>query len=285
MDLSDLRPGAAKPQTAFAADLGPDDAFRELVGQLGREVATPLASALERVNAFATSGRIDRSGLRALRDEIERARRIGLSAQQMSRFASGRVRQSPQRLNLTQRLRDALAQRQREIASRGIELRQVLKPAEIIIDAPMCSALLQAVLDWSFEHARSHIDFCVDLKPVPVQARLVCRFAYVPPDTARTLRRHHLRARLNTIGWQLLRRLAQTLGLLLQRDESAGSTQLVLGFPHTVDRRRIPLGGTRTRRRRPPAPARSRWLAATCWSSPAGATPATACATRSGRWG
>lgn len=234
MDLSDLRPGAAKPQTAFAADLGPDDAFRELVGQLGREVATPLASALERVNAFATSGRIDRSGLRALRDEIERARRIGLSAQQMSRFASGRVRQSPQRLNLTQRLRDALSQRQREIASRGIELRPVLEPAEIIIDAPMCSALLEAVLDWSFEHAHSHIDFCVDLKPAPVQARLVCRFAYVPPD-ALTNAAHVITSEpLNTIGWQLLRRLAQTLGLVLQREESAGNTQLVLEFAHTV---------------------------------------------------
>ncbi len=234
MDLSDLRPGAAKPQTAFAAELGPDDAFRELVGQLGREVATPLASALERVNAFATSGRIDRSGLRALRDEIEHARRTGLSAQQIARFASGRVRQSPQRLNLTQRLRDALAQRQREIAARGIELRQALKPAEIIIDAPMCSALLQAVLDWSFEHARSHIEFGIDLKPVSVQARLLCRFAYVPHDEATNAAQLITTENLNTIGWQLLRRLAQALGLVLQRDESAGSTQLVLEFPHTV---------------------------------------------------
>ena len=234
MDLSDLRPGAAKPQTAFAAELGPDDAFRELVGQLGSEVATPLASALERVNAFATSGRIDRSGLRALRDEIEHARRTGLSAQQIARFASGRVRQSPQRLNLTQRLRDALAQRQREIAARGIELRQALKPAEIIIDAPMCSALLQAVLDWSFEHARSHIEFGIDLKPVSVQARLLCRFAYVPHDEATNAAQLITAENLNTIGWQLLRRLAQTLGLVLQRDESAGSTQLVLEFPHTV---------------------------------------------------
>lgn len=234
MDLSDLRSGSDKPQTAFATDLGPDDAFRELVGQLGREVAAPMTAALERVNAFAASGRIDRSGLRALREEIECARRIGMSAQQMCRFASGRVRHFPQRLSLPQRLRGALAQRQRETAARGIELRQELQPAEIMIDAPIATALLQALLDWSFEHARSHIEFRIDLKPWPVHARLACRFAFIPADEVPGAAQNKTADSLDSISWQLLRRLAQTLGLVLQREESAGSTQLVLEFPHTV---------------------------------------------------
>ena len=184
MDLSDLPdvPGKGPAAPAFAVDRSGADNFRELVGQLGREVAAPMTSALERVNAFATTGRIDRAGLRALRDEIEHARRIGLNAQQISRFASGRVRQNPERLNLTQTLRDALAQRGRETASRGIDLRQELKPAEVIIDASMCSALLQALLDWSFEHARSHIEFRIDIKSWPERARLGCRFAHIPAD-------------------------------------------------------------------------------------------------------
>ncbi len=241
MDLSDLHPGSGKARkaTTFAGDLGPADAFRELVGQLGREVAAPMASALERINAFATSGRIDRSGLRALREEIECARRIGLSAQQIARFASGRVRQNRERLNLTQKLRDALTQRSRETASRGIDLRQDLKPAEVIIDASMLSALLQAMLDWSFEHARSHIEFHIDLKTWPVHARLACRFAYIPADEvpAQAQSAHTAPGadRLDTVPWQLLRRLAQTLGLVLQRDESAGNVQLTLEFPHTVN--------------------------------------------------
>jgi hypothetical protein len=238
MKLMDLHTGSDEPRrgAAFAGELGTDGTFRELVGQVGREVATPMASALERVNAFATTGRIDRSGLRALRDEIECARRIGLGAQQISRFASGRVRQHQERLNLTQRLRDALAQRGRETASRGIDLRQDLKPAEVIIDASMLSALLQAVLDWSFEHARSHIEFRIDVKTWPVHARLACRFAYIPADELPA----HAQAgtdgaRLDTIAWQLLRRLAQMLGLVVQRNESAGTTQLMLEFPHTVN--------------------------------------------------
>ncbi len=239
MDLTDLPEASGQPpgKAAFGGDLGPDESFRELIGQLGQEVATPLASALERVNAFAATGRIDRAGLRGLRREIEGARRIGLSAQQIGRFASGRVRQHQQRLSLTEALRDALAQRARETASRGIELRQELKPAEVMIDASMLSALLQALLDWSFEHARSHIEFRIELKTWPVHARLGCRFAYIPADElpamdkAATLRE----PALDTIAWQLLWRLAKTLGLLVRREESGGSSRLMLEFPRTVD--------------------------------------------------
>lgn len=235
MDLSDLPgvPGKGPAAPAFAAERNGEHGFRELVGQLGREVAAPMTSALERINAFATTGRIDRAGLRALRDEIEHARRIGLSAQQISRFASGRVRQKPERLNLTQTLRDALAQRGRETASRGIDLRQELKPAEVIIDASMCSALLQALLDWSFEHARSHIEFRIDIKSWPEHARLGCRFAHIPADELPPQAPQQADG-LDTVPLQLLRRLAQALGLLLERADTPGTAQLTLEFPRTV---------------------------------------------------
>ena len=235
MDLSDLRSAAGHGNAAppLAAGRSGSETFRELLGQVGREVAAPMTSALERVNAFATTGRIDRAGLRALRDEIEAARRIGLSAQQIGRFASGRVRQTPERLNLTQTLRDALSQRGRETASRGIGPRQELKPAEVIIDASMCAALLQAVLDWSFEHARSHIEFRIDVRSWPERARLACRFAHIPPDEVPAQAQQDA-ARLETVPWQLLRRLAQALGLVLQRNDEAGNTELTLEFPRTV---------------------------------------------------
>jgi hypothetical protein len=233
MDLSDLPGTPARTVAAAAPAHDAGDGFRALVGQLGREVAAPLTSALERVNAFATSGRIGRAGLRALREEIERARRLALSAQQISRFASGRVRQNAQRLNLTQTLRDALAQRQRETALRGIDLRQELRPAEVIIDASMCSALLQAMLDWSFDHARSHIEFRIDIRSWPERARLACRFADIPADELPAQAAVDA-TRLDTVPWQLLRRLAQTLGVLVQRDAAGGDVQLTLEFPRTV---------------------------------------------------
>jgi len=235
MDLSVLPtvPGRLQAQRTTAADPAAAASFRNLIGQIGREITAPMTSALERVNNFATTGRIDRSGLRALREEIECARRLALGAQQFSRFASGRVRQNPQRLNLTHSLRDALAQRGRETASRGIDLRQELKPAEIIVDASMWSALLQALLDWSFQHARSHIEFRIDVKSWPAHARLVCRFAFIPPDE---LASQHLSTaqRLETVPWQLLCHLSRSLGMQLHREDQGGSTRLTMEFPNTV---------------------------------------------------
>lgn len=235
MDLPTLTQASPKGSTAtaLAAERGGSETFRELVGQIGRELAEPMTSALQRLDVFAASGRIDRAGLRALGDEIARARRIALNAQQISRFASGRVRQRPQRLDLPQALRGALAQRSGETAVRGIHLRQELKPAEIVIDASMAAALLQALLDWSFEHARSHIEFRIDVKSWPEHARLACRFDFIPADELPT-RDTPDAAPLDTVPWHLLRRLAQSLGVLLQRVDEGGRTQLTLEFPRTV---------------------------------------------------
>lgn len=236
MDLSSLPPLPESPTGLQLAPAGmaEEESFRSLLGQLGAEVAMPMTNALERVNGFATTGRVDRAGLRALREEIERARRLGLSAQQISRFSSGRVRQKQERLSLTQMLRDALAQRSRETASRGIDLHHELKPVEVVADASMCSALLQAVLDWSFEHARSHIEFRIDIKPWPVHARLSCRFAYIPADEIASASPDAAQ-RPDSVAWHLLRRLATCMGLQMQREQRRGSTQLVLEFPQTMD--------------------------------------------------
>jgi hypothetical protein len=231
-------PPRAAGASPFSGESGPTGTFRELIGQLGREIAAPMAGALERVNAFATTGRMDRASLRALRGEIECARRIGLQAQQLARFASGRVRQDPRRQNLTQTLRDALTRRQLETATRGIDLRQELTAAEVIIDAAALSVLLQALLDWSFEHARSHIEFRIDVKSWPVHARLSCRFAHVPADELRDAQRDGAE-QLDSVSWQLLRQMAQTLGLVLRRHDGGGNTQLTLEFPRTVDAGRL----------------------------------------------
>ena len=79
--------------------LEPDEGhWREIIGQIGTEVGLPLSAALERVTVLATTGKIDRAGLRMLREEIERARRAGMIGQQLARFASGRIRQTPEQM-------------------------------------------------------------------------------------------------------------------------------------------------------------------------------------------
>ncbi|MCV6021866.1 hypothetical protein OFO93_35750, partial [Escherichia coli] len=86
------------------------------------------------------------------------SRQVGLASQQIARFASGRVRQSHERLNLTQTVQNVLVHRHRETSARGIEVRQVLKPVDVIVDPTLLFSLLNTLLDWAMRHARSTIE-------------------------------------------------------------------------------------------------------------------------------
>lgn len=214
-----------------------DDHWRELIGQIGSDVGQSLSRALERVTVLATTGKIDRAGLRALREEIEQARRAGMIGQQLARIASGRIRQAPEQVPLTQMLRDVLVQRGREAAARDIELRQALRPAEVIADATLLHALLQALMDWSLEHAQGAIQFRVDMRAWPQLARLSCQFNHTvaPQDpTESPDARPETVSPLDTMSWRLVQQVAWTLGLAIERSDTAGRTSLSLDFPNTV---------------------------------------------------
>lgn len=201
-----------------------------LLAQLGSEVARTLSAALERVTALAETGRIDRSSLRALHEEVDHARRAGIVGQQISRYASGRVKVARERLDLTGMLLDALRQRRAEVELRGIELRQFLAQAEVVADATLCFSLLQCVLDWALQHATHRIDLKLDIKPWPAHARLSCSFAH------RGLERkaEDDASPLDTVAWCLLQQTAQALGLVMFRHDTAQRSTLTLEFPETV---------------------------------------------------
>jgi CheY-like chemotaxis protein len=236
MDLSDVKGksnGGRRPPM-IAAD--PHD----LVAQLGSEVATVLSTALERVTTLATTGKIDRASLRALREEVDHARRAAIMGQQVSRLAAGRVRVAHERINLTNLLREALRQRGREIESRGIEVRQVLAPAEVSSDTTLSFSFLQALLDWCFEHAVSRVDLALDVRSWPARARLVCSFAFEHPDrvdTAFTELQAERGRTVETMSWRLVHQTAAVLGLTVQRKDDAGRTTLTVEFPDTLPAR------------------------------------------------
>ena len=183
MDMSDLNSNPSPlPAAGSEAQAHDDQHWSELLGQVGAEIAGPLTAAIERVTALAVTGKIDRHNLRALRDELDQARRAGMLGQQLARFASHRLRQNHERLQLTQMLRDVLLQRGRETQARGVQLKQVLQPVEVLADASLLFSLLNTVLDWALACARSHIEFRVELKSWPAHGRLSCRFVHRPLD-------------------------------------------------------------------------------------------------------
>jgi hypothetical protein len=208
--------------------------WHDLVSQIGSEIAAPLTAALERINALTSTGRIDRDGLRALRDEVECARQIGMIGQQITRFASGRLRQSHERLQLADALNGVLAHRSREVQARGIVLKPVLKPAEVIVDASLLFTLINSTLDWALANAAVQIEFTIDFKPWPMHARLACRFGHRSVDALVDGAGATAPCGLDGLAWRLLEQTAWTMGLLVERTDEAGFTMLRLEFPRTA---------------------------------------------------
>ena len=234
-DMSDVVPHPDAPRGAFG-DAQPDVASRlhVLLAQIGAEVAGPLTAAMERITALTNTGRIDRNGLRALRDDVESARQAGMIGQQLSRFATGRLRQSHERLQLTDVLNGVLAHRGRETQARGITVKPTLKPAEVIVDASLLFSLLNSTIDWALANAQSRIDFSIDIKPWPTHARLTCRFAHRPVDELTESAQVRRPGALDSLTWRLVEQTAWTMGLLVERRDEDHYSTLTLEFPRTA---------------------------------------------------
>lgn len=229
---------AAEPHASAMLAHESDGHWHELIGQIGSDVGQLLTRALERVTALTATGRIDRDSLQALRNEIEHARRAGMIGQQLARYASGRIRQSPEQVSLTQMMRDVLLQRGREATALGLEVHQSMRPAEVISDATLLHALLQAVLDWSLEHACQSVEYRIEIRAWPANARLICRFPHnhaassLPADIMAT--EDDVSSALDSLTWRLVQQLARTLDLMIERQDASDHTTLALEFPRTV---------------------------------------------------
>jgi hypothetical protein len=233
--------GKSPPPTPSRSDGGTVAASFEpvdghaLLGQLGSEVAAALSAALERVNALATTGKIGRRGLRELREYIELARRTGIMGQQVNRLAAGRVRQNVERVDLTAVLREALLQHRRQIESLGHEVNQLLGPAQVMADPTLIFTLVETLLDWSFEHTRSAIDFRIELNGWPVFARLSCSFRFLSDEQVERSLVGIGGSTLQTMSWRLLQQAARTMELPISLGEDGAQARLVIEFPRTVN--------------------------------------------------
>jgi hypothetical protein len=239
MDMSEIgrNQGSRSNPPPMAADDSSNDHERwhQLVSQIGAEIAAPLTAAIERINTLTSTGRIDRQGLRSLRDEVDAARQAGMIGQQLTRFASGRLRQSHERLPLADILNGVISHRSRETQARGISLKPSLKPADVIVDASLLFSLLNSTVDWALANAQSQIDFVIDLKAWPAHARLSCRFAHRPIDELVDGPRAVAPRGLDSLTWRLMEQTAWTMGLIVERKDEAHMTTLTLEFPRTAN--------------------------------------------------
>jgi hypothetical protein len=208
--------------------------WHDLIADISSEIASPLTAAMERIITLTSTGRIDRQGLRSLRDEVEAARQVGMIGQQLVRFASGRLRQSHERLHLDDVLQGVIAHRTRETLARGVVLKPSLKPAEVIVDASLLFSLLNTTIDWALANTQSQVEFTIAIKTWPVHARLTCRFAHRPIDELGDAVGAELPKGLDSLTWRLLEQISSTMGLIIERKDESHVTTLTFEFPRTV---------------------------------------------------
>jgi len=236
MDLSELNTAhpSVKSESrdpTFAA-VGTTERAWPVVHQIGAEVAGALTPALDSVRLMQNTGRIDRAGLDALLAQIEQARHASMLGQQIARLAGGGIQQQPEALSLAQAVQDVLVHRQDELRTRGMAVKQSSKPVDVVADATLLSALLNALLDWSLRHTCTSVDLQLDTKAWPAHARLVCRWGHTPLDQVPAPSRRQRTP--DCLSWQLLIQLAHTMSLQFERVDSESDTTLTLEFPHTT---------------------------------------------------
>lgn len=236
MATNDLSINADETQEPRASLSAQDSGkrWRDLLTRISFEVAGPLTEAVERINALTTTGRIDRQSLRALKTEVEAARQAGLVGQQIVRYASSQLRQSPERLHLAQIMRSVLSHRSRELQARGIPVDQSFRPVEVQTDASLLFSLLNAVIDWAMAHSQSAISLQIESKSATSHARLICSFRHAG-SVEREPGEEPDSSPLDSPSWFLIEQIAWTMGLMLDRDDASSVATLSLGFPRTLD--------------------------------------------------
>ncbi|HSW15663.1 MAG TPA: hypothetical protein VLJ86_00440 [Ramlibacter sp.] len=196
----------------------------DVAAALGRGLADPLRlmrTTLQDVRERKSFGEVD---LALLEQALEQAHRISLCSQQIARLAAGRLHQSHEKLALHEVLAEVLASRQPAWQAHGVEVRQVIKPVEVIVDPGLLVGLIEASLDWAVEQG-AHIVVKLEMKNWPEHGLLTV-----------STERHADAPDPDSLWWLLLAQTAEAMEVLPQRVEEDGRLTATLEFSRTVGR-------------------------------------------------
>lgn len=222
-----------KPSEVIFQEAAQDPAGdpRQLAGQLGREIASPLASALERVISLTDTGKIRRNSLAALRTEIEQALRAGTAAQQLCEIINHGVRPRPARLDLHFALHEALSLLRGPGAAAQDQFRGTSGPLLVTADPTLSGRLLTALAQWAMFRGEGPTRWLLEPGHLTVEARVVCAVS-LRPD----LRGDEGQA---TLDWRLVHALCEVMGVRAMKREEGGNAVVTLEFPRLVSAQSI----------------------------------------------
>lgn len=224
--MSDLS-GMPRPQPLRDAT-SDAERWRALTAQVGADIAAPLTRALERLQALGGDA-ADAPVLRALRRDLDAARQAGLAGQQLARYGDARLRQARERLELAHALKHVVVYRGRETQARGIQLKQIVKPAAVMADATLLHALLNSLFDWALEREPSRIEFRVDTTPGTTWSRLELN-CDVPLSEATAPAGLDDDLPLDSLSWRLVEQAVKAMELGLERYREGGRLVVRLEF-------------------------------------------------------
>ncbi|AOW11793.1 hypothetical protein LPB72_20130 [Hydrogenophaga crassostreae] len=204
-----------------------DDHWPELVGGLADQFTESVSSLQHQFDQLLSAGRISKQEHRAMSIPAERIKLAGVSAQQINRFYMGRIRQTHEKVDMSQLVEGVLQERKQELATLGIALRRKLKPVEVLIDPTVAHTFVNAVLDWSLPFG-NRVDMRLDLNAWPQHARFLVRVANdgAPPSSA---------ASSDSLSWMLIRQIALVAGgIEIDRTLSDDGVTFTAMFTRTV---------------------------------------------------
>ena len=225
-------PLSASPNVTPPAGAGVGDNWRmaehwpELVTALTDQSIETVSALVRGLDLLLSKGRLTPAEYKVLAMPAERLKHCGISAQQIVRFQSGRVRQSHEKIDLAYLLECVLQERKAEMTMLGVTLRRRLKTVDILIDPTLGFSLTNAMLDWGLPFGY-RIDW--RLETTGGQARLWMKVHSgdrVIPGSAVVE---------DNIHWLLLSQIAASDGAVrLERSLASDGVELVALFRRTV---------------------------------------------------
>lgn len=213
-----------------------------LVATLSEQAVESSNLILRALDFMVGAGRMRRAEAKALSDALYRMRDTSLRAQQITRLASGRIRQARDRVELGELIRDLLDSRREEFSAAKVDVQGVLSPVDVLLDPPVAVSLVNNVIDWGLSFSKQ-VTLTLE-KPVwPAPARLLVRVA-TPPRNVQpapqpgqhtgTWGTKERGRRLNDgLHWMLLRQMASSANLTVTRSGAEGAAILTIEFPKT----------------------------------------------------
>lgn len=216
------KPGAVDPQSWSL-----DDHWPAVVSGFADQVTEGANGLQNTIDLLLTKGSISKQEHRALSIPVDRLKLSGISAQQVTRFYGGRIRQSHEKICLADLIEGVLQERKKDFVILGIELRRKLKPLEVLVDPTVAHTFVNAVLDWGLPFG-NRVDVRLDLNPWPQHARLQVRVSNdgAPPSS---------HAAVDSLSWMLVRQIALAAGgIEVDRQVTDDGVNFTAMFTRTV---------------------------------------------------